>query len=198
MKIDINVFKGIAPRFAPKMLGQNQAQLAENCDLEGGKLKPLRGLKTTDDTVPEETESMYLWKYDYYEMVFDGITIQTHPETPFAFNMKIGITDFEFRDIAIVPGTTPEQFANIIQEAIREKTSNYETFTAEFIEAQDEEEEDFWRYRLRSTLLLETAPTGTTLPSPTGNMWFDFGLAETISVSQKKHREWTVILEIEK
>ena len=35
-------FKGIVPRAAPRLLGDHQAQVAENCVVASGTLRPLR------------------------------------------------------------------------------------------------------------------------------------------------------------
>jgi hypothetical protein len=52
MKIGIKSFKGIAPRYAEKMLPDDMATIADGCELLGGKLQP-KALTATVDTSEE-------------------------------------------------------------------------------------------------------------------------------------------------
>lgn len=56
----IDTFQGMAPRLAPRQLGPSQSQLARNCDLFSGELRPLRTNLVVDN--PTKTgiiQSMY-------------------------------------------------------------------------------------------------------------------------------------------
>lgn len=54
MKIDFTEFKGIMPRYAPKMLPDNFATTANNLELLGGKILPLSGI-----TLPQDNLGIY-------------------------------------------------------------------------------------------------------------------------------------------
>ncbi len=50
MKIDKKVFDGIIPKTEPKLLPADNGQVAENCDLFGGNLRPIR-VPSTEETI---------------------------------------------------------------------------------------------------------------------------------------------------
>ena len=57
--IKLETFRGIRPKLAPKLLADNEAQVAQNCRLERGRLEPLNGL--TSITNVANSDSIYLW-----------------------------------------------------------------------------------------------------------------------------------------
>lgn len=60
MKIDHRIFSGIAPRLEPERLGPSNAQIAHNCDLRNGSLRPLRATApVTSLTKPITARSIY-------------------------------------------------------------------------------------------------------------------------------------------
>lgn len=51
MKISVPIFKGIAPKIAADLLGQYAAQIAENCKIQDGQLRPWYNALQTDTLV---------------------------------------------------------------------------------------------------------------------------------------------------
>ena len=85
MKIAMEQFKGIAPRYAPKMIPDGMGQIAQDVVCLVVKLRPLRGMTEEGASVADCTKSIYLWKYDYWEMTLPvvlehGVRLQTDNE----------------------------------------------------------------------------------------------------------------------
>ena len=61
MKLRINKFSGTVPRRHPRLLGEYQAQVAENCNLYSGALRPLGGNRFVQAPPYCATSTSYYW-----------------------------------------------------------------------------------------------------------------------------------------
>ena len=66
MKLRINKFSGTVPRRHPRLLGENQAQTAENCNLYSGALKPLGGNRFVQRPPTHVTSGTHWWASRVY------------------------------------------------------------------------------------------------------------------------------------
>lgn len=70
MKISISPFYGTRPKSAPADLAENESQIAENCKLWSGELRPLRGFDHVD-VIDTMDNPKAIWKYQDDWLVWD-------------------------------------------------------------------------------------------------------------------------------
>ncbi|MFP3339439.1 hypothetical protein R0J91_15790, partial [Micrococcus sp. SIMBA_131] len=63
MKIQHAAFRGEIPILDPRLLPENNAQVARNLDLKRGTLKPYKGV-TAASSLPATINPANLWRYD--------------------------------------------------------------------------------------------------------------------------------------
>ena len=59
MKIDKKVFKGLIPKMEAKLLAEDYATVAENCDLFAGNLRPVRSPKQEDTVASSDASTIF-------------------------------------------------------------------------------------------------------------------------------------------
>lgn len=57
----LELFRGIAPKFAPQLLPDNAAQTASGCKFDSGALRPYKGLSASVATVDINAKTIYLY-----------------------------------------------------------------------------------------------------------------------------------------
>lgn len=62
--ISVKQFNGVSPKTPPRLLADTQAQVAENCDVFRGTLRPMNGLGTSVHTVPGGSQTIYKFGQD--------------------------------------------------------------------------------------------------------------------------------------
>ena len=75
-RIQIENFKGIAPRFDPRRLPENHAQTAHNCRLSAGVIEPLR--EPTSVEASPGTNFFYKWRYSTTSFKWIGFDYDTY------------------------------------------------------------------------------------------------------------------------
>lgn len=67
MKLQLGPFLGTRPRAGAKLLGTNEAQVAKNCDLRSGELRPLKATSTVSGVVlAANTKVIHLFQGAYW------------------------------------------------------------------------------------------------------------------------------------
>jgi hypothetical protein len=62
--ITVRAFNGISPKTPPRYLKDQQAQIADNCDVFRGSLRPLKGLGTTVANIVGSSQTIYKFGQD--------------------------------------------------------------------------------------------------------------------------------------
>lgn len=62
--IKLEMFKGIAPRYAPQSLPANAAQVAQNCTLDANALRPMKGIGSAVSGVSADVNAQSIYLYN--------------------------------------------------------------------------------------------------------------------------------------
>ncbi len=67
--IKLERFMGVAPRYAPQILPENAAQVAQNCRFDSGALRPMKGLSDQDPALDITAGATSLFLYERSGMI---------------------------------------------------------------------------------------------------------------------------------
>lgn len=129
MKLKWEQFGGIRPKVSAKLLGNNEAQVAENVNLLNGKLVSLN--ETSDVyTLPDANrKSIYRYHYPLYLLTCgaSGTYSAFHAISDGSFKITIDDTEYSLTALNFTGAATLAACATIIQTALRAATGQYET-----------------------------------------------------------------------
>ena len=139
MKIELNSFGGIAPRFAPKMLPDNAATTAQNLEVLNGKIVPL-----SDLTLPVDNEGIYKVKGPIVDDEHDRY-YQTDGSSALA--VTYGSVKFPIPTAPV--GSATAAFTDIVTSSVKGYTRPCSTVEEEmaFIEVVDGDDDNSKKIR---------------------------------------------------
>jgi hypothetical protein len=88
MKITSQIFKGIRPIMAPHLLGEGEAQTAENCNLASGALRPWFNEVGDSEIDMASVQSIYLYLSTYWLAWQAGVDIVSSPIASDTYNRR--------------------------------------------------------------------------------------------------------------
>jgi len=120
-------FRGIIPKVSPKLIGNDNSQIANNLTLENGKIVPLRN-HTLEAALPDALrKNIYRYYFDYKTLTCgsSGSLVTMQSATDGSFSITLGGTEYQISGLNFA-GMTMDQMATAMQVAIRAASGHYE------------------------------------------------------------------------